>query len=177
MTIRFNTGDLLAQQGIIVHGCNCFGKMGSGMAKAIRNRYPFAYRAYMNRFEVFGLQLGDIVAVANPKLRMQQPELMRHISQFDESIPEGVIVVNAMTQYDYATSDDTSTRVFADYPAIEAAFARIYMIAAATKMPVNYPLIGCGLARGKWPEVRERIERSMKNIDSDLWLLPGATVE
>ena len=30
---------------IIVHGCNCFNTMGSGIAKEIRNRYPRAYES------------------------------------------------------------------------------------------------------------------------------------
>ena len=38
----------MAEQGlfdIIVHGCNCFNTMGSGIAKEIRARYPEAYEA------------------------------------------------------------------------------------------------------------------------------------
>ena len=45
--IKFVTGDLLdkAENGdydIIVHGCNCFCVMGSGIAAQIRERYPEA---------------------------------------------------------------------------------------------------------------------------------------
>jgi len=48
MTLLHTKGNLLdlAEQGkfdIIVHGCNCFNTMGSGIAKEIRARYPQAY--------------------------------------------------------------------------------------------------------------------------------------
>lgn len=36
----------LAEEGrfdLIVHGCNCFCKMGAGIAKEIKSRYPQAY--------------------------------------------------------------------------------------------------------------------------------------
>ena len=43
-------GDLikLAIEGefdVIIHGCNCFGSMGAGIAKSIKNTFPEAYVA------------------------------------------------------------------------------------------------------------------------------------
>jgi O-acetyl-ADP-ribose deacetylase (regulator of RNase III) len=34
------------KSGIIMHGCNCFGKMGAGVALHVRNKYPTAFREY-----------------------------------------------------------------------------------------------------------------------------------
>lgn len=34
----------------IAHGVNCQGKMNSGVAKAIREKWPQAYEVYMNKF-------------------------------------------------------------------------------------------------------------------------------
>ena len=44
------TGDLikLALEGnfdVIIHGCNCFGTMGAGIAKTIKAEFPEAYKA------------------------------------------------------------------------------------------------------------------------------------
>ncbi|KWU23370.1 macro domain-containing protein [Burkholderia cenocepacia] len=173
MSIIQHEGDLLKQSGILVHGANCMGVQGSGVADLIRKKFPPAYRAYTHRYDVFGLQLGDIVAVANPALRDAAPQAVRHIREFDSSIPHDVVVVNAMTQYDYGRNPDIR---YADYHAIEAAFVRVRMLALATGMQVNFPLIGCGLANGKWTEVRPRIERALTDaVDGNLWLLPGTS--
>lgn len=34
------------EQGVVVHGCNCQGKMGSGVALAIRNKWPTVFDRY-----------------------------------------------------------------------------------------------------------------------------------
>jgi O-acetyl-ADP-ribose deacetylase (regulator of RNase III) len=50
--INIIIGDLLeASEDIIVHQVNCQGKMGSGVAKQIRNKFPSAYEDYMNTFK------------------------------------------------------------------------------------------------------------------------------
>jgi O-acetyl-ADP-ribose deacetylase (regulator of RNase III) len=163
MTIEQVEGNLLEHKGIIVHGCNCMGVMGSGVAEGIRKTYPAAYKAYVRRHEIFGLQLGDIVAVANPKIRERYPELMKHIAVFDSTIPEDVIVVNAMTQYDYGRNPDIR---YADYLAIRAAFVRVRSLSlAANAMPVSFPLIGCGLANGKWTEVGPIVDDALSVAD------------
>ena len=54
--------DLLgATHGIILHGCNAQGVMGSGVAKLIRAKWPGAYAAYRQAFESSGLKPGQTV--------------------------------------------------------------------------------------------------------------------
>lgn len=166
MTIQTHQGDLFSQSGIIVHGCNCQGAMGSGVAGQLRAKYPFAFKAYEHRHEIFGLQLGDIVAVAHPEMRTRFPTLSRYVSDFDESIPMGDIVVNAMTQYFYGRD---KSKLYVDYLAIEAAFARVRMLALVTGMEPNFPLIGCGLANGTWDIAGLRVERGLADVTGHLW--------
>ena len=46
--LYYKVGDLLvAPQKTIAHQVNCQGKMDSGIAKAIRNKYPKVYKEYM----------------------------------------------------------------------------------------------------------------------------------
>jgi len=53
-------GDLLkVAEGVICHQVNCKGKMGSGLALAIKNMYPSVYQAYMGRFEGGFLWVGN----------------------------------------------------------------------------------------------------------------------
>ena len=47
MEIREVIGDLLeGDSKIIVHQVNCMGEMNSGVAKAIRNKYPEVFEQY-----------------------------------------------------------------------------------------------------------------------------------
>lgn len=50
--MQFRKGDLTeAAENVIVHGCNNRGVMGSGVALAIRKKWPEAYEAYRTAFE------------------------------------------------------------------------------------------------------------------------------
>lgn len=153
MTIETRYGDMLAlKRGILVHGCNVKGAMGAGIALAIKQRYPSVYRVYREAFEREGLALGTIT--------------------FDEPEPD-LIIVNAVTQDHWQHSDPTV--VLADYEAIEQAFRLIRGIALDRKLPVHFPLIGCGLARGDWNEVAPRIERALGgDVERYLWRLGEA---
>ena len=53
MDIRGMKGDITeADQGMILHGCNNQGAMGSGVALAISNKWPNVKQAYLKMFEV-----------------------------------------------------------------------------------------------------------------------------
>jgi len=47
----------------IAHGCNAQGVMGSGVAKAIREKWPEAYEFYKNTHDEVGLRLGKTISV------------------------------------------------------------------------------------------------------------------
>jgi O-acetyl-ADP-ribose deacetylase (regulator of RNase III) len=161
--IEIKTGDILSvAEAILVHGCNCQGKMNSGIAKQIRTKWPAVYEAYYERHEKTGLQLGDIVAVGREKAR--------HIHAASDQLPKNLVVVNAMTQFFYGQDKNT---LYVDYEAVFSAFARVSLIARDTGLPVHFPLIGCGLANGKWEEVSMAIRAAMpKGTKLTLWKLP-----
>ena len=146
-------GDLLAlaeagQFDVIVHGCNCFHTMGAGIAKAISARYPQAFEADRTTPHGDRAKLGNIstAPVDTGQARFT--------------------VVNAYTQFHWR-----GRGVKADYDAIGAAFTKI-----ATTFPgkrIGYPLIGAGLAGGKWAEIAPRIDRALAGQDHTLVVLPG----
>ena len=39
---------------VIVHGCNCMGVMGAGLARSIKDAYPEAYNVYMKSNKTLG---------------------------------------------------------------------------------------------------------------------------
>ncbi len=167
MTIQTKQGDLLdISSGILVHGCNCHGVMGSGVAGALRAKWSDAFAAYRKRYDQSGLQLGDVVFVANPAWSVTPAA--RHLHAFSAQLPRDVIVANAMTQFDFGREPG---KVYVDYDAISAAFVRIRMLARDTGLDVHFPLIGCGLAQGKWEDVAPRIERALgPAIGKTLWM-------
>lgn len=151
-TIKEVTGNILTvANGIIVHGCNAQGKMNSGMAKGIRDTYPGAYQSYMAEFNKNGLSLGGVT-------------FYRHPPGADGS---QVVIANAITQKYYGRNKDIR---YVDYPAITVCFNEIARVAKSLGLPVHFPLIGCGLANGKWPEVSPRIEAALgPGIEKTLW--------
>jgi len=59
--IEVINGDILdASLGVIVHSCNTFGVMGSGVARGIKSRYPEAFQVYKEEYDTNGLHLGSI---------------------------------------------------------------------------------------------------------------------
>ena len=98
--IETKIGNLLnVKTGHLVHGCNAQGIMGSGVAVAVKNTYPEAYRNYRDFFDVEGLILGRAYPV---EVSLQ------------------LVVWNAITQNNFGSA----TRMVS-YDAIETCFRQI----------------------------------------------------
>jgi O-acetyl-ADP-ribose deacetylase (regulator of RNase III) len=167
--------DLLTlEKGILVHGCNCMGIMGGGIAWSIREKWPGVFAAYSNHEAAVGLHLGDIVAVSKHGVVTQtdsEGKIFTADTEYrDNNLPPELIVVNAMTQFNFGGNTDV---IYVDYDAISACFARVKILARQSGLAVHFPLIGCGLANGDWEEVSNRIEQALgPDIKTQLWLLP-----
>jgi O-acetyl-ADP-ribose deacetylase (regulator of RNase III) len=138
-------GDLMTvSRGLIVHGCNAQGVMGSGVAAVVRQKFPKAYEAYMKAHKDTKLTLGtcSFVRVA--------PELW---------------VINAVTQQFYGSDG----KRYVDYKAVERCFDFIEHFAFnlekhmqyAEKLPVCFPKIGAGLGGGDWSIISKTIEETL----------------
>jgi hypothetical protein len=152
--MQIHIGDILTvTKGIIVHGCNAQGRMNSGMAKAIREMYPQVYEDYKAHEKKMGLKLSDVIYTR---------------------INEDLIIASAITQEDDGRDENV---VYVDYDAISNVFAGIGLVAFLEELDVHFPLIGCGLANGKWSEVKPRIEEELGSDDrSHLWVLTEAAL-
>ncbi len=151
-SIEHHVGNLLdVTTGIIVHGCNARGVMGAGVAKAVKKRYPDAYRLYRGVYERQGLAVGQIVPYLVPS----------------GGAPPELIIVNAIIQQNYGTY-----RRQVDYDGLLHCFVQIpYLAKAYGLQDVHFPLIGCGLAGGDWSVVEAIIERTLVGLDKHLWVL------
>lgn len=144
-TIEGNLLDL-AEAGhfdVIVHGCNCFHTMRSGIAGQITQRYPEVIEA--DRATPYGARskLGTI----------STSTISRNGREF--------VIVNAYTQHRYGRNG-----VFAEVPAIESAFREV-----AARFPgkrIGYPRVGAGLAGGDWNEIAPVIAAALEGQDATL---------
>ena len=168
--IKTKFGDMLSvTEGILVHGCNCHGIMGSGIARLVRQKWPDVFQAYRSRHIQSGLQLGDVIFVGSSQASAVITQKYLHVTT--AQLPASLVIANAMTQF--ACGSDKSV-VYVDYDAVFAVFARISLLARDSGLTVNFPLIGCGLANGKWEQVSAAIEAAMTpGAKLVLWKLPA----
>ena len=120
-------GDLidLARKGhfdTIVHGCNCFCTMGSGIAKQIRTLYPQAYEADCRT------AVGD----------------RNKLGTYTEAFADNFNIINAYTQFGYnKVGSHEDVFEYSAFKEILDTLANQYL-----GHSFGFPLIGCGLAGG-----------------------------
>ena len=140
MKIEYVKGNLLdTEHQYILHGCNAQGVMGSGVAKAIRAKWPSAFSVYHVQYTKWLQTLGSVT--------------------FAEQ-DDGKCIINAITQEFYGRDPET---VYVSYTAINEALARINWW-LSEKHPfeivsVAMPKIGAGLGGGDWEIISEIIEQ------------------
>lgn len=130
-----NKDILTITEGLIAHQCNCKGVMGAGLAKGIRDRYPYAYKHYREAHLADNLYLG-------------QTQILR--------VNDNLYVANLMAQDGYGRD-----RQYTDYSALSQCLTYIHQFAQENK-DINIYLpygLGCGLAGGNWSVVNELIEK------------------
>lgn len=147
--IEYRKGDLLnIKRGIIVHGCNAQGVMGSGVAKAVKEMYPGAFTQYSNDVMTNWAGLGDISVYT--------------------AVPGELIIVSAITQEFYGREPNTR---YVSYDAIELCFARVFVLAEYIGVSVHIPKIGAGLAQGNWNIISTIIESLQGDVTVKCWEL------
>jgi O-acetyl-ADP-ribose deacetylase (regulator of RNase III) len=136
MKIEYVAGSLLdSDEFTIAHGCNAQGVMKSGIAKAIRERYPHVFTDYKRWESKNGLNLGDVITSGN----------------YDR------IILNIISQEYYGRDPSV---VYVSYDAIAKAIKRINDMGYTR---VAFPKIGAGLANGNWNIIATIIE-SLSNF-------------
>jgi len=113
-------------EGVIYHGCNCAGGYGSGVAGAIRKKWPSAYEAFRKNGVGENL-LGQV----NLLLYGGQP-----------------IIANAYTQLTYGPGD----KRYADPAAIESTLSQVVEYCDAAETELFMPKVGCGLGGLSWED-------------------------
>jgi O-acetyl-ADP-ribose deacetylase (regulator of RNase III) len=147
MAIEYVKGDLLESPlDVIAHGCNCCGVMGSGVAKAVKEKYPWAFEAYAHHYK------NSVVFNAS------QPIPGTVVPAFNGHMH----VLNLLTQRTYGRDPDTR---YVSYDAIDKCFTFVaqYM-RNFNQYEIGIPKIGAGLGNGYWPAIEAIIALRMEGL-------------
>ena len=162
--IEILKADLLSNtRGVIVHGCNAQGVMGSGVAAGVRARFPEAYRVYREAYLATGMNpithgipAGELNVMASSDSRCH---LELGTITFAKVMPE-LWIVNGITQDFYGRN----AQCFTNYDAVEQVFARTLELLEAldpnaqADLPLLFPKIGAGRGGGEWDKIAAIIE-------------------
>jgi len=133
---------------ILIHGANCQQKMGNGVAKALKNKWPQIYDADLNYnpdkkpFERLGDYSYAVVDINNTRK----------------------VIINAYTQLYYGNDG----KRYVSYDAIDQVFEKLknYFIKHnITDKKIIIPKIGSKLGGGNWDVIAAIIDNHMKDYD------------
>lgn len=143
--IQYKSGNIFTSTAdILCHQVNCQGKMGAGLAKQIRERYPHVYQRYVQICQTnYGHTLGRIMLDKVSSTR----------------------TICSMFAQEYYGRD----RRYTDYDAF-----RKCLKCLAKHTPVTHTIalphsIGCGLAGGDWNIILPIIEEELSNFTVEIW--------
>ena len=125
---------------VVIQGCNCFNAMGGGIAREIRERYPYVAEVDAETIKGDYNKLGTFTSA---------PAEANGEAKF--------IIINAYTQYNMSTGED----VF-EYTAFELILQKMLRLYGTYK--IGLPYIGMGLAGGNKDVIIEMIEEFANNV-------------
>ena len=124
----------------IVHGVNCRGGFGSGLAGQIAEEYPDVRKAYLKVHNNEGHVLGSVTGFY---------------------VLENGIIYNEATQDNFGYDGEK----YVSYDAIESCLKELKKKQEWTGRSLGIPRIGCGLAGGSWNVVKAIIEDVFKDSE------------
>jgi O-acetyl-ADP-ribose deacetylase (regulator of RNase III) len=130
----------------IAHQCNCFGVMGGGVAKVIREKYPEVYETDKQTKEACRDKLGTFSCVKTG---------------------DGKMVYNIYSQYRYGV-DKRHTDYEAFYTGLTAVRGHLQTL-GLKKVAIPYK-IGCGKGGGNWNIIITMIGEIFKDSGIDVLL-------
>lgn len=127
--------------GIIAHQVNCKGGIGSGVAKALIDKWRKVKTQYHKFYEMY-------------------EDKTQLLGKFDlVNVAPNVNVFNCFTQFDRGYDG----KLYTSYSAIETCFSNIAKL--ETPFPIHIPyLYGCGLGGGDWEIVSSIIDSKCPNV-------------
>jgi O-acetyl-ADP-ribose deacetylase (regulator of RNase III) len=132
--IKYVTKDITTvRKGIVAHGVNCQHAMGSGVAKAIKEKWPAVYEQFMKAPK--GKKMLGVASIV--------------------TIRDTLYIANLYTQNMYGYGGGK----YASVEAVRQSLSDVIILADYYSLPLFIPKIGCGLGGLDWDkEVKPVLE-------------------
>lgn len=137
---------------IFIHGCNCHGVMGSGIARQIRVAFPQVHDAYRD----FITEHMGAARDFNPSMSFDDARRTLLGKVNFVKVSAKVYVGNCFTQFNYGRRRGHR---YLEMAALEECLDHVRYHPAA-RNGVHFPSIGAGLAGGDWSEIIKLIHES-----------------
>lgn len=141
---EYVTGNLLdAEADAIVHGVNCYGAMGAGIAKQIKEQFPQVYSVYKDTVDYYknsSYLLGMQIAVSVTGKKYKR-------------------IINAFTERNYGKDG----KRYVNYAALGEIFREIEK--KYYNEVIAIPKIGAGLGGGDWNIIKQIIDDATPNVE------------
>lgn len=141
--IKYEKRDITTvTKGIVGHGVNCQGRMGSGVAAAVKHKWPIVYDNFIHDYNEGYNILGTTGW---------------------NKINEELHIVNMYTQEYYGYDLDTK---YASLDAIENCLIGMCLTSQYTQLGIYIPKVGCGLGGLDWEtEVKPLLKKKFNKCD------------
>lgn len=149
MSLVFIEGDMFSSKAdILCHQVNCMGRMGSGIAKTVRKKFPTVYNEYMNLCHSDGVT----------------PDNLLGYVQFVKCGTQ--IIANLFAQRNYGYDGE----LYTSYAAFQNCLRQIrekYPPGTSIAFPYG---IGCGLGGGQWSIIARIVEAELSaDYEVEIW--------
>lgn len=156
--IHYVNDDIInAKQMIICHGVNCQGVMGSGVAKALRTKWPEIFKSYRETYESY-------------KDTFQEDSSTILLGKINPVKVTDKIILNCFTQEFYGRVEG---KRYASYDAIYSCLEYIKGYVEYKDLPkdIAMPPIGCGLGGLSWSIVKPIINKVLSDYNIYVYYL------
>ena len=169
MGIHYKTGDLLdAPVDYICHQVNCQGRMGSGIARQIRERWPVVYEQYMAGINERRQKVEELCGQWESQIDVSET-LLGH----GQNIPvsDSLTVINMFSQQYYGYDGKKYTSYDAFWDCLQG-----IALTVPKGSKIGFPeRIGCGLGGANWDVIRTMIEQVLaEDFEVYIYILGGA---
>lgn len=146
-------------EGVIIQQVNAQGVMGSGIAKAIRDKWPVVWDEYTAR-------IGPAYTQKNSGADLLGTVIITQVEP-------RVIIASMVGQQFFRKKNDPEGRRYTSYDALDVAFTELAGLLRGLDVQLHYPLLGSDRGGAHWPIVKSIIDHRLRGFNHQLWLLPG----